>query len=241
MIELQPEDILVLGDSFCAERERETDWPVRLVQRLTKKSEAPRGKGYRGNHWWSYRKAYFEEVDKQVPKVVVICHTDATRIPSKEDHPLNAGSVFAENNTSPLSGHEARRLLEPDLLKAAEGYYQHLHFDQYAAWANRQWQKELCASLEQLAVPYVLHLHCFPPWWENTESYIGIPYALDYGMTNTVSLYNLLLENPDSHGTRNHFTPAANESIAEALSRVIKYGYHKVGFDDFNLLAYLPK
>lgn len=239
-MKFDPEDILVIGDSFCAERELESDWPILLVKKLTGKATPPRGAGLRGCHWWSYRRIYFNELAKHVPKVVVVCHTDATRIPSDSDLPLNAGSVINADDGTPLINREAMGYdLEKEVAEAALMYFCHLHTDSFAAWANRQWQKELCESLKSYQVPYVLHLHCFPPWWENTETHIGKPYALDYGMTDSVSLYNRLLENKQLEGNRNHFTVDANSSIAESLYRTIKYGYSNGVCQDFHLLAHM--
>lgn len=235
-----PEDILVIGDSFCAERELDSDWPVLLVKKLTGVSTPPRGIGISGSHWWSYRRVYFNELARQVPKVVVVCHTDATRIPSDKDLPLNIGTVIPKD--SPLNQHPGQGYLglDEEIAEAAVMYFCHLHNDSFATWANRQWQKELCESLESHQVPYVLHLHCFPPWWENTKEHIGRPYALDYGMTDSVSLYNRLLENRHLEGYRNHFTEDGNRSIAECLYRTIKYGYSNGVCQDFHLLSHLP-
>jgi hypothetical protein len=50
-------DILILGDSFCANRKTRTDWPMVVSQSLTGSNHIPRGVGFAGGSWWSVRGA----------------------------------------------------------------------------------------------------------------------------------------------------------------------------------------
>lgn len=242
-------DILIVGDSFAGMRELETDWPVALTKLLVSdysvpnrsrdnlltyhsvKHRNPRGEGFPGASWWSTRRCLLAELDQELPKVVVICHTEANRIPNDYDFGITAPSADANMIVVPNTI-AAQQNFSPNIAKSAAAYYKYLSSEEYANWAMTAWFKELDEILAM--IPHVVHLHCFEPHFDGNKQL----YQFKTGITSTEILFNIA---PDKTGCdpnnvfRNHFTVEQNVKIANAINMAVRKNV--VGFADLNLLG----
>lgn len=208
-------DILIVGDSFCRHRFTPHDWPMALTEQLTGKIAIPRGEGILGASWWSTRKNLIKETNQQPYKLLIICHTEATRIPNDYAIGINPMSPVIESVSIPDN---MRGIVnEKDLITASKYYYEHLFCLDYHIWAQEQWFKELDQVLEKLNVPNIIHLHCFPPY--NRKE----PYKFKNGITVSNILKDQWVKSQDeTKETRNHLTPENNIKFAKNLAKIIE-------------------
>ncbi len=199
------DDILIVGDSFCAERDQLYHWPVIFANKLTNENKInPRGKGYGGASWWSTRKKLIEELNQLSAKIVIICHTEPNRIPNDHDYSLNYSNVqyqILKNNKNKI-------------FDAAEKYYKHLYSSIFLEWAQNRWFSELDEYLSKISIEKVIHLHCFPTKDRN-------PHIFKIGFTMNGFLFDYCDPTfPDDHP--NHMTLELNEKFANYLISVIE-------------------
>ena len=151
-------DILVVGDSFCACRSNESDWPTKLAELLSGTYKPARGQGFGGCHWWSVRQCLVSELASSTPKVLVVCHTDHGRIPSDQNFPLNLATVFeAQSRLLPSRIGKDYRIIQ----EAAKYYYNYLQSTAWNEWTANAWYKELDNLIALHDIPYVIHLFGF--------------------------------------------------------------------------------
>jgi hypothetical protein len=214
------DDILILGDSFASSRGEATDWPVLVVNRLTGSTIEPRGEGYPGASWWSVRVRLLKELKIKMPQLLILCHTELSRLPSDYDLPLNVGLKHGHQcNPRPSNrgnDPDIKVQMFPEIVKAAEGYYKYLSCIDHALWAQRQWFQEIDSIVKD--IPMVIHLHCFPQYYTDQESYV-----FQHGITSKEDLYTLQMSLPPTteREGRNHFSNANNVKIGNALLNVI--------------------
>lgn len=198
------DDILIVGDSWCAERENFGHWPNELLFELTDISKGtPRGKGFAGCHWWSVRNRLFEELNFKPAKVVIIVHTDATRIPSDTNRAFTITGVMNQ-----------LRKKDDVIIKAAAEYYKHLYSANFHDWAERQWFCELDYFLEKKQVEKVIHLYGFNKHKEQK-------YFFKNGVTVEYSLHGYLTMNTQTMFYPNHMTYENNQKLALFLHKLI--------------------
>lgn len=213
------DDVLIVGDSFCAVRDREEHWPQHLTCKLTNlafdQHRIPRGRGFGGCSWWSVRKSLLSELTIKVPKVLIICHTDPSRIPSDYDLPLNSSSIsdsFLYNEAKKI-----RRSVS-NIITAARLYLAHLISYEFHEWSQIQWYKELDQIIGDNNIPYVIHMH-FP---EHNNQPGGKLYKFDNGVTIEQPLWNLVSEDLVQSNVPNHFTLEENVKLANCLYDIIE-------------------
>lgn len=216
-----PDDILILGDSFCWHRSTADHWPYLLNTYLTGQYVQPRGRGFPGASWWSVRKLLLTELEIKVPKVLVLCHTESTRLPNDQDIGINSNTVANPSMTK-------------NMIDAASNFYKYLVSIEYMDWARTQWFKELDSIILDHNIERVVHLHCFPNYWNKPEF-----YTFNTGITSLEALYSICddlsgkLIIPDNF---NHFSIDNNHSIAKCLAdKIINY---KPGPAHLGLLTY---
>ena len=200
-------DILILGDSFCAERSLDTDWPLVVAQKLTGQKEQPRGQGFKGCSWWSVRRKFLSELEIKIPKVIIFAHTEPMRIPSDRDYSLNNVTVEDGRLHQPEG---PDKQMSPALFKAGQLYYQQLISFDYHEWAITQWFKEIDEIVGSKQIEKVIHLFSFP------GNYTA--YTFKYGVTVDDNLFNYWQL---GKGRRNHFSQDENIKIANNLYNLI--------------------
>ena len=205
------DDILILGDSFAACRTETTDWPRTLAVKLTGDEDhriLPRGAGYPGGAWWSVRNRLIKELAIQVPKVLVVCHTEPGRLHSDDDYSLNYGS---------LTGVHRKYLpISNSIIDAACLYYEHLISDNYITWANAQWFKELDSLIHDYNIPVVLHLDCFE-FTQCDAHKEGISFKETLFSIQLIDAGGKLDTSREAIKFRNHFLPGTNVALANTL------------------------
>jgi hypothetical protein len=213
------DDILIIGDSFCASRHESDNWPKYLTDKLTGSDVIPRGQGYGGCSWWSTRNRLLKELDQKVPKILIMCHTEPNRIPSDYDFGINFKSVEIDNIW--IANEKYRNHYSKDIKDAANMYYEYLHFFDFHHWAQEQWFLELDEILSEKKISIVIHIHCFrnSKIFENgttsEEDFRSLQITDDSGDV-------LQYKNDNKIRFDNHFTREQNIKIGEALYKVIQ-------------------
>lgn len=187
--------LLIVGDSFTNRRENADHWPFIVAQELSGYKNLShkhvRGEGFTGASWWSTRKGLLTELEKGVPKILIMTHTEMQRIPSDKDYGLNSSSVFNSAvylKEGKLEGKPTPRDLPPlEVLLAGQEFYKHLFFGDFYMWAQERWFNELDNIIEKFDIPYVIHIHSF-----NHSLWTGKPlYTFKRGITFENALWPL--------------------------------------------------
>jgi len=204
------DEILILGDSFAGHRTEETDWPQQLAMKLTNESfdpnRLPRGQGFIGCALWSVRLRLYEEFKQSTrPKLAVFCHTDASRLPSNTNVPLNVNSSLFTANSVKTITKEVNDYLK--ISEACQQYYDHLYCEDFHTWAQAQWFTELDKHLRIFNVQTV-HLH------------LTQVHNFNWGMTVQQPLHDLTI--PRDWAGHNHFSIENNLKFANELYKVIE-------------------
>ena len=218
--------IYIAGDSFCAERKEETDWPIRLANNLNMKLT---GRGLPGRSWWPSRLdllEYMKTPEYEHTEYFVFCHTSPTRIL----HPY----LSISPNTDAIRDCNTNLMLPLDAVKNIKHvYYNYLYDDEVQKWAIISWFKELN---ELMKYKKVLHLCCLKDSFEQA-------YVLQ-GTVFDIPLYTWCMEtsNPGiveearktrvieqpkitadwDSWTNNHMTTIRNIELADELTEKIK-------------------
>jgi hypothetical protein len=157
------DDILIIGDSFCADRSMQYHWPQIVTTRITDQQYngtiSPRGRGFPGASWWSGRKNLLTELELRVPKVLILCHTEPYRIPHDTDWGLNTRSVAHNIVYVPPDSTDKP---SKEFINAATAYYEYIISEDYHKWAYQQWFLEVDRIIDQYQmIEKVVHFFCF--------------------------------------------------------------------------------
>jgi hypothetical protein len=205
------DDVLIVGDSWCAERDKFQYWPNYLLFELTEISKGiPRGKGYPGCSWWSTRKKLFDELNNRPAKVIIIVHTDPNRIPSDQDLPMTVNMAF---RTVTVKGRWETQKKELRARAAAE-YYSHLYSANFHTWAEQKWFEELDSFLIDHKNSKIIHLY-------GHRTNIDNQYKFNMGVTVEPHLYQYYAHNTQNIAYPNHMSIEHNEKLALSLKNII--------------------
>lgn len=208
------EDILIVGDSFCADRNDQKDWPNIVASAITEvpfKTKQVRGAGFPGASWWSARKKLLEELKNRPVKILIVCHTEPYRIPNDDDLGLNTRSV-EHNIVYVPNGVDAPT---DNFVKAAKNYYEYVISEDYHIWAYRQWFKEIDEIAKNHNIEKVVHFFCFHgPYNEHTFTK-GVTMEIPLVQYQTAPMWKKNI-------TRNHFPAAHNLDLGIKLANIIE-------------------
>lgn len=212
------EDILIVGDSFCADRELPTHWPQVLTTKLSnspyKKDRIPRGRGFPGASWWAAKKELDRQFSIRIPKVVIVCHTEPFRIPHDTNWGINTLSVQTGNIYIP-----ADSLITPTsaFKRAAVSYYEHIISEEFHLWAFNKWLHEIDTLLHSHSeVEKVVHFFCFEGPYNNFDFKKGISFTVPLIEYQKVAIGASVAVAP------NHFTIADNLNFGLNLYETLK-------------------
>lgn len=207
-----PSELLILGDSFCADRNG-TDWPAHLAGLLGLKLS---GKGLGGNSWWSIR-SYLEKrknIDNS-NTILLICHTVPTRIPNDYELPINTGLLSTQEiKENPLTPTEQLNKLANDF------YTSRLFSYKFYEWAQKAWIKELD---ECNAYYRIIHVPGFSSI-DMPEIHNGIVVRPSVDIPALRELSDKEMKDKKWMGRdsrHNHFCEHNNIKFAEAMAAII--------------------
>jgi hypothetical protein len=229
-MKFKPNDILILGDSFCADREAPTDWPMVVSQKLTGQNHIPRGVGFGGGSWWSVRQALLKEIQRGIPKVLILCHTEANRIPND----YNLGINYNSARSGVVDGRQCKEYISEEklqrIVEAGKLYYEELWSPEYCQWAQKSWFRELDQMIEKWCIPYVIHLRCFAD---------SSDYIFKNSITIQENLVSIQSHDPSMVSTmHNHFTDDLNQKFGNKMVELILN--YKTGLQKINLPVNYP-
>jgi hypothetical protein len=193
------DNIYIGGDSYCFQRQHDTDWPYVLSKKLNLNLT---GQGFPGRGFWRTRLdliRYLEDADNlKNTKLFVFCHTSPYRM-------LSSTYAWVPNFTLPNE--------PPNKNEVAKMYYKYLYEEQIHNWAMERWFIELN---ELLAEKTVIHLFCFSDAKKLSDRLNGykLKESLHY---KSVQLDNLHNEN-NTEERINHFTKSFNVNFANSLA-----------------------
>jgi hypothetical protein len=192
-------DLLILGDSFCANRDRNIDWPVIVQSSL---STNLRGQGFPGASWWSVRNSLIQQI-KILPKIAIFCHTEPNRLPHINDWGINSGTAEL-GQIHQLDSYDQPMPAEFDV--ACKLYYKHLWHQDYHNWAMTRWLCELDELTKGIQI--VLHFFGFDDVHRHHRFCHGVSFSdplINYATTAQGS------------DIRNHFDIAVNQRFADVV------------------------
>lgn len=192
-------DVVIVGDSFCMSRKRETDWPQLVMMGLTgepfEEDKVVRGRGVAGASWWKARRILNQEAfSNGRPKVIIFCHTDSGRINHDGNEPYNAATM--------------------DSYPEVKSYYDHMYSPDFHKWAKVAYFRELNARWD---TSQTLHFHCFDEFLEDEVQLNGLVYK--QSLASLVGEEALHTKGP---GRSNHMTIEQNKTFAENIVNIIK-------------------
>lgn len=203
-------DILIVGDSFCAGRHYAHEWPQLLTCALTgqqyKEKRTPRGRGFSGASWWSARRCIIDELNTRPPvKVLIVCHTDAHRIPNDDNHSLNAVSVEHRWLHRERGGND---LMPERMALAGKLYYEQLISWSFNEWAVKRWYLELEELVDKSStIEKSIHLFCFDGNFHKFR--------------NGVTVEDTLFKHRSRNEVSNHFDHSDNFRLAKTLQMIL--------------------
>jgi hypothetical protein len=193
-------DLLILGDSFCAERVRNIAWPVIVKNSL---SANLRGQGFPGASWWSVRNQFIQEI-KAPPKIAIFCHTEPNRIPHEHDWGIN--TTTAELGLVPIHYTYDDQPMPAEFQLACKLYYKHLWYQEYQNWAMTRWLCELDELTKDIEI--VLHFFGFDDIHRHHRFHHGVSFSDPLMNYATMALdFNI----------RNHFDIDTNQRFADVV------------------------
>jgi hypothetical protein len=201
-------DILIVGDSFCSDRNQETDWPYIVSKSLTNEDKFARGIGGEACSFWFTRKFLLNEIDIHIPKVLIVCHTSMERIPNDENWGINSGVLF-HNHLAFNAYTDRNKKDRNDIIGAAREYYKHLISYNFHEWVLSKWFDELDQICTKYKIPIVIHINCFHP------------HIFNYGTTNEGLWKDISQPYRSIKEHRNHFTTEENIKIGNNLVKAI--------------------
>lgn len=208
-------DILIVGDSFCADRLEADSWPQVLTCKLTnstfKENRLPRGRGYPGASWWAPRKKLLEELNVKVPKVLLICHTEPFRIPHDKNLGLNTKSVFSDALYVPQDEEHPG----DEFLDAAKKYFMYIFSSDFHQWTYSQWLEEVDDIIAKYKIEKSLHFYCFEGPYNSKIFKSGL--TINYPLAN----YQNYPVWQTRHKLLNHFTVNDNLKFADSVYNLI--------------------
>jgi hypothetical protein len=210
------DDVLIVGDSFCADRTEKSDWPNIFASSITGQSfqttQRVRGEGYRGASWWSARKKLLAELEHSPAKVLVFCHTEPYRLPNDQGLGINTLSVETKIVATPLGVDKPSE----NFIKAARSYYEYIISEDYHLWAYQQWFQEIDQIIVKNNIEKVVHFFCFRGFYTN--------HTFAKGVTIETPLIELQQHSAlwKKNDTRNHFSPVHNLEFGDRLATIIK-------------------
>jgi hypothetical protein len=206
--------IIIAGDSYCAQMDEGT-WPDILSKNL---GIPIKQYSNSGGSWWSTRRALVKAKQAgefEGVKIVVLCHTEGTRIPNIDDIPIGGWAVEHKPTW-----------YEPKILEAAKLYYQYLHDPGFGEWTQQAWLNE-CVDLFPKDV-IIIHLHSFPYSYLKLKITSGVnffPPLFAISQAEFVSDeegFKFILKKGDPR--KNHFNDTNNIALGNELAKIIKDG-----------------
>jgi len=244
-------NVIILGDSFCEYRENlNTDWPLILANKL---NVPLYGKGYGGQSFWSCRNWINDTENHKLifnkQSLLIVCHTEYSRLPSKENVPLNRGVLQTKYQDDIKSDIEIKikdmfgnftnctdELLKlkidvisnhlllksqktKELLK--EFYLSDLYVEEFYDWAQQSWIKELNSISSELYK--IIHIQGFDTNKISLENNSVLIDFEEFKSLRRLSSEELI--DPDYSGVdsrHNHFKDFNNVILAEKLAKIIQ-------------------
>ena len=206
--------IIVAGDSYCGFI-RDGTWPYQLAKELEMTIKQYSNSG---GSWWATRRSLIKaknagELDDA--KVVVLCHTEGTRIPNIDDIPI--GGWVVENQPNWYA---------PKILAAAKMYYEHLHDPSFAEWTQQAWLDECVDLFPKDTI--IIHMHSFSYSYLKLKISNGVNvFPPLFALTQSEFLtdkegFDFISKNGDSR--LNHLNTANNIALGKDLANIVKEG-----------------
>jgi len=141
--------LLIVGDSFCRNRDKQSDWPVYLGKLL---GSEVHGRGRGGCSWWSSRNDLNDYKLDRSSTILIVVHTESIRLPNDHNYPVNAGVLKSVPGTPADDlkdkGAGIRQL-------AIDFYTSELFSLSFCTWAQQAWIAELDSQNDFFATVHV--------------------------------------------------------------------------------------
>jgi len=207
------DSLVIVGDSFCKDRNQSTDWPVCLGKLLQCQVL---GRGWGGNAWWATRNTLLQTKHNKSTSILIVIHTEPGRLPNDFNIPANPGLLFSEPGSASDEFKNRKGLRDT----AVAFYNSDLFSLKFYTWAQQAWIKELDADIGYYAT---IHIPAFDSV-DLTGVKNGIVVKPSDEFKSLRALSNLEVgsktwSGPDTRS--NHFKDVNNFNIATALQDII--------------------
>lgn len=235
--------IVFVGDSFCGSYSRNEweahgrnrwqmpadtpAWPSLLSRKL---GLNPRYHGYCGKSWWYSRYHFFQNCRHLLAnnklEVVIFCHTDPVRTPTKSEAVVNV--IVPETEEEKI------------LAKAQDMYRAYLFDNEFGVWARNSWIKEI-KELSQ-NIPKVIQFNCFNRDIFNASNYSGMCYNTPLDLINAAQYsgnQTQAIERSLKDHIPNHFTVLNNVAMTDFIASAIdnyQPGVYDIDISKFHLV-----
>lgn len=195
-------NIIVAGDSFCAS----VGWPEEVAKLLNLDLKKF---GFGGASWWISAQAVATLPKDEIRNtdIVILCHTNAHRLPVKDMEILRTDFENIDNRN-------------PKQL-AVKLYWTYLfppEVMQFYIWAQRHWFKELS---EKFSHCRIINLHCFPQSWHDRVYLSGMNVSPSLTAISLNELGAGTMEILRNCGRNNHLSESNNQKLANEIVRLI--------------------
>ena len=211
--------ILIIGDSFCANRESESDWTAQLGKILGVTVD---GKGFGGQSWWAcnnYLHKFKSANENNNKTLLIVLHTFSGRLPNDFDLPITPSVMRITPNTANDELEFAEKE-NPGLRNLASEFYQSKLFSiDFYEWAHRSWIKEVDQDSGFL---FTIHVPVFDNLEINVKN--GIVLKPSAKLDCFRKLSDAEIDDVEWFGRdtrRNHFNQHNNIKLAEAFANII--------------------
>lgn len=221
--------IVVAGDSYCGFIGEDT-WPNELSKILNMPLAQYSNSG---GSWWATRRVLVKAKEKgelDNVKVVVLCHTEGSRIPNVDDVPLGGWAVEHQPGW-----------YEPKILAAAKLYYEYLHDPDFGAWTQQAWLNECVDLFPKDAI--VIHMHSFSYSYLKLKVPNGVNvfpplFALTQAEFRTDKEgFDYIAKNGDPR--LNHLNPFNNKALGQDLAKIVQNnissGTYNLTLDNYDI------
>jgi hypothetical protein len=210
--------ILIVGDSFCQNRQSASDWPIYLGKLL---GLPVLGKGVGGNSWWTNQIFLKQFKEQKTNTLLIVIHTESARLPN--DFKLAVTPSVLAPDLKPEQNALANNL---KLFQLAQDFYKSKLFSvDFYEWAQQAWIQELDSNKEYYNI---IHIPAFDTVnLLNVKNGIVLLPSSDLRSLRALSDLEIIYNEgewrwygPDSRS--NHLKDGNNIKLAEAVANLAR-------------------
>jgi hypothetical protein len=217
--------LIIIGDSFCANRTSPNSWITYLQNYLYNYDIC--GEGRPGTGWWTHNRCYNATINSLTEQlaendILIWAHSSAYRLPNDYDVPITTSVTYFDINDPRYDEIDKEKPQHLKMFNVAKEFYQSDLFSMnYYEWAELAFWKEL--QLKTAQYKKVIHLFGFA---DTNFKYNRNVLMSDNSILVTPTLRDLsAADEPNFVGGKddriNHFNAHNNQELAKFIIKLI--------------------